>query len=299
MTGAASEGSTGHTAAGQGAAARVDVYGNDHSAWTQAVLLGLHERGLAHTLATVPPLGVFLHSGILMPAARLDRERWILDSAAILAALGFGEVAPADRAALQTVFRTAAMQRVYRPWRFWCRFSQVRDEYPGLVRRRWNQVARAYSVLYFFVLILLGSHARPRPGLAQVASELAYFQDRLPPGQPFLGGAAPDTADLQLFGIVQMCASIPGPSLEALRAHPRLSRLREWIAAMQERYRSYPYLYSGPDFEPRLPPRAPAPTLDRALFWLGAGVVWLAAPLTVPSGLFLAWWIRKRGLQKA
>lgn len=35
------------------------LYGNDHSPWVQAVLLGLHEKGIAHTLVMLPPLSVF------------------------------------------------------------------------------------------------------------------------------------------------------------------------------------------------------------------------------------------------
>ena len=63
----------------------VRVYGGDHSPWVQALLLGLHERGISHTLLTIPPLSVFLNSGVLMPAASLDGGPWRLGSGAILA----------------------------------------------------------------------------------------------------------------------------------------------------------------------------------------------------------------------
>jgi len=69
------------------------VYGGDHSPWVQSVLLGLHEKGIAHTVITVPPLSVFSNSGILMPAAKIDDGPWLLDSGRILGKLGFSEVA--------------------------------------------------------------------------------------------------------------------------------------------------------------------------------------------------------------
>ena len=73
------------------------VYGGDHSPWVQSVLLGVHERGIPHTLISVPPLSVFLNSGILMPAARIDDGPWLLDSSRILGELGFSKVEPTDK----------------------------------------------------------------------------------------------------------------------------------------------------------------------------------------------------------
>lgn len=55
------------------------VFGGDHSPWVQSVLLGLHEKKIAHTVTTVPPLSVFAKSGILMPAAQSDAGPWQLE----------------------------------------------------------------------------------------------------------------------------------------------------------------------------------------------------------------------------
>jgi hypothetical protein len=55
----------------------------------------------------------------------------------------------------------------------------------------------------------------------------------------------PITFDLQLFGLVQMCASIPGPSLAVLGEDSSLQRLREWTETMQRRFAEFPHLHSA------------------------------------------------------
>ena len=71
---------------------QVDVYGADHSPWVQAVLLGLHDGGIPHSLTSLPPLETFRKSGVMMPAARIDGGRWQLESAEILRDVGFGSI---------------------------------------------------------------------------------------------------------------------------------------------------------------------------------------------------------------
>ena len=273
------------------------VYGNDHSPWVQAVLLGLQQRGIAHTLVTVPPLSVFLNSGVLMPAARIDFGPWLLDSEKILVELGFSEVEADTRRALLGVFGSGAMRRADDPWKFWRRFSYARDGHPWLSRRLWNQFWRSFSIFYFFTLITMGRRARPGPTPERLARELSFFQDRLVPSAEFLGGGAPDTVDLQLFGLVQMCASIPGPSLAVLRADPTLQRLRGWVESMQRRFSDYSHLYSARDFEPKLPEIEPAPALERLFYWSGAALMWIALPITLLTTLYFARRVRKKGLQ--
>ena len=101
----------------------------------QAVLLGLHDQGIAHTQVTVPPLSVFLTSGVLMPAAKIDDGPWLLDSGRILAELGFSEVRPDESRALLIAFGSSAMRRCDAAWSFWYRFSKARDGHPMLLRR--------------------------------------------------------------------------------------------------------------------------------------------------------------------
>jgi glutathione S-transferase len=274
------------------------VYGNDHSPWVQAVLLGLHEKGIPYTLVTSPPLSVFLGSGVLMPAARIDDGPWLLDSGRILAELGFSKVEPDERRALQAIFLSGAMRRSDDPWKFWQRFSYVRDGHPVIARRLGNQLWRPFSMLYFFTLIRVGRRAWPSPTTGELIRQYGFWQERLVSGAEFLGGSAPDTVDLQLFGLVQMCASIPGPSFAVLRREPELQRLRIWIEAMQSRFSDYPRLYSAPHFAPELPEIEPAPALERLSYWCGAALMWIALPITLPTVLYYVRRVRKKGLQR-
>jgi hypothetical protein len=259
----------------------------------QAVLLGLRERGIDHALVLVPPLPVFLRSGFLMPVAKIDDGVWMPDSERILVALGFSEVKEADRRALQALFLGSGMRRADDPWQFWARFSRVRDGHPASARRHWNQFWRAFSMFYFFTLITLGRRRRPAE---PVRPEFATLQARLTPGTEFFGGAGPDTVDFQLFGIVQMLASIPGPALTVLREDPALERLRAWVESMQRRYSDSPHLYSGPYFEPVLPPVEPAPVSERVAYWCGAAFMWLLLPLTLAATFYFFRRVRKQGL---
>ena len=67
----------------------VSVYGALHSPWLQAVLLGLHEKGISHSLQPIPSLRLLINSGVMMPAAKINHGPWQLDSEEILKSLGF------------------------------------------------------------------------------------------------------------------------------------------------------------------------------------------------------------------
>ncbi len=273
------------------------VYGGDHSPWVQSVLLGLHEKKIDHTNVTVPPLPVFLHSGVLMPAARFGDGPWWLDSEHILGRLGFSPVGDEDRQALQTTFG-AAMERTDSAWEFWRRWSHLRDGHPSLPRRLWNHFWRTFAVFYFFVLITFARRRMAHLTSDPVGQGFRYFEDRLESGGPFLGGESPDTVDLQLFGLVQMFASIPGRSLAILRQDPKLPRLREWIGRMQARFAEYAHLYTGSCFEPHLPEIERSPVYERPLYWLGCGVMWLAFPISLAVSLYFVRRVRVKGLQR-
>lgn len=274
----------------------VRLYGNDHSPWAQGVILGLHERGIDHMLVTVPPFAVLRESGVLMPAASLDGGPWMLDSEAILVAVGFSQVTREERHALEAVFASAALDRTDPAFRFWHRFSWARDERPTLPGRLWNHFWRAFSIFYFFTLISLARQRVPRPTLDARQEQFTALQRRLAPDADFFGGDAPDTVDFQLFGLVQMCASLPGPSLEVLQRAPELARLRRWAEAMQRRFAHHDHLYTARSFEPLCPAIARSTALERAAFWLGAVTMWLAWPITLPTTLFFVRQVRKKGL---
>ncbi len=272
--------------------AHVWVYGGDHSPWVQSVLLGLHEKGVAHTVLTVPPLSVFLNSGILMPAARIDDGPWLLDSGRILGELGFSEVESEERQALMACFG-GAFQRAKNTWEFWYSWSYLRDGHPALGRRLWNHVWRAFSVFYFYVLIKFARIARPEQTTEQLSQGFSFWEERLGQSTPFLGGDAPDTVDLQLFGLVQMFGSIPGRSLAVLQEDPKLPRLRAWIGTMQRRFSSYSHLYTGPHFEPQLAAIERSPVYERPFYFLGCALMWLAFPITLLTTLYFVLRVRR------
>ena len=274
----------------------VTVYGNDHSPWVQAVLLGLHDMGIPGTLVTAPPPELLVDAGVLMPAVRFDDEAWRHDSGRILEALGYGAVSEAPARTLGALFGRAALMRTERRWEFWHRFSFSRDGDPNPWRRAWHNVARALPVFYFFVLISFGRLRMPASDADSFAGLFQELQQELPESGPFFGGEAPDTLDLQLFGLVQMLESIPGPPLDVLCQHPTLDRLRRWVGAMQARFADYDRLHTAQRFEPKSPQRPAAEPLERVLFWCGALGCWLAAPILVPLVPFYATRVRRKRL---
>ena len=274
----------------------VTVYGNDHSPWVQAVLLGLHDAGIAHTLVTAPPPELLVDSGVLMPAVRFDDEPWRFDSGHILAALGYREVEPAAARVLSHLFLRAALTRVDDRWAFWHRFSSSRDGEPERWRRAWHHVARALPVFYFFVLISAARLRVPAWDASAFAAAFEKLQHGLREDAAFFGGEAPSTLDLQLFGLVQMLETMPRLPLEVLCDTPGLERLRGWVAAMQARFVNYDRLYTAQRFDPRSPARPVATPVERTLFWCGSGACWLAAPVLVPLVLYYSARVRRKGL---
>lgn len=274
----------------------VSVYGVDHSPWVQAVLLGLQERGIDYRVRSIPPLTVFLRSGILMPAASIDERPWLLDSERILVALGFSEVPREVRRELMVAFTQSAAHRRDDIADFWRRFGLVREEEPSRVRRHWNFFWRAFAAFYFFCVLTVARRAVGRATPEQCVQLFSALQKRLEPEAGFFGGERPDTVDLQLFGIVQMLGSIPGPPLSVLRDDPALESLRGWIARMQRRFEKHPGLYSGPYFEPLRPAPQAASTSERVAFGCGAALMWLAFPLTFLTALLYFVGNRVRGL---
>ena len=264
----------------------VSVYGADHSPWVQAVLLGLHEKGIPHKSTTVPPLSLLVISGILMPAAQFEGGCWVHDSERLLVRLGFSTVLKKDRKMMLTTFSSSASQRTESVWEFWHLWSYVRDEHPNQVRRLWNHFWRSFSVFYFFLVICVARGRFGQSSNTKLSKNFMYWEDKLASGNLFLVGDTPDTLDLQLFGMVQMFASIPGRSLRVLQCNPKLPRLREWIERMQRRFSDYTHLYSGPHFEPRFPSPVFSTRTERGFFWLGCLVMWLAFPITLLTTVY-------------
>ena len=271
---------------------QVTVYGVDHSPWVQAVLLGLHDAGIKHTLTTVPPREIFLKSGVRMPAASFDGGPWQLESADILERLGYGPVTAGEKKRLSLAWQ-GVMHRPDSAALFWGGFSLAGDRSPSRIRRLWHNFLRSFVALYMFLLIRTLVLLNRPPDPADFGDQFLPFEERLEKSDgPFLGGGQPDTLDFLLFGIIQCHCSIYVPPVTALQTDPRLARTRAWIAAMHERFRHFGHLYSGLHFAPHAPPPAVTSGADRIAFWLGAILMLVLFPITVPLVAFLA--IRNR-----
>lgn len=276
------------------AMSRIKLYGNNHSPWVQAVMLGLHQKGIKYTRTATPPWPVFRAWGCMMPAASIDGAPWELESRHILEKLGFPEVSDEDVLAVRQTWQ-GVLHRTDFWTRFWGEFSLASDPHPSWPQRFVNNFLRSFTILYFFVLIrgtvFLRRPAEPDNYGDQFLGWEARFGEL---SDSFLGGDAPDTLDLLLFGIIQCHSSIPVPPLWALQSDPRLSGTRAWIGRMQTFFADYPSLYSGIYFEPHSDPPQPARPLDQFAFWLGAVVMLAFFWLTLPLIAFLAYRNGKR-----
>ena len=224
----------------------------------------------------------------MMPAMRIDAEAWFLESSDILQRLGYSRVGDEDLVAIRRAW-TGVMHRTdYWP-RFWGEFSLASDPNPNIAQRFLNNFLRAFTILYFFILIRFGVLSRGYGDPDNHGDAYMHWEDRLADRNcPFLGGDTPDSEDLLLFGIVQCHCSVPVPTVLALQTDPRLTRVREWIGQMQRRFSDYPSLFSGTYFAPHSAGPKRASGLEQFAFWLGS-VVWIALlPLTGPViGFFI------------
>lgn len=271
---------------------RVDVYGGDHSPWVQAVLLGLHDARIPHSLTSLPPLETFLKSGVMMPAARIDDGPWQLESADILRNAGFKSITDEQMQLVRGAWQGVA-RRTDSAALFWGGFSLAGDRNPSFVHRVVNNFFRSFVTLYFFLLIrslvLLGRSGDPE----NFGNQFLPFEEMLQAsGAPFLCGQEPNTLDFELFGVIQCHCSIYVPPVTALQSDSRLGKLRAWIGNMQERFKDYDHLYSGAYFAPHSGPPTWASPLQRTVFWLGAVFMIAIFPVSVPLIAFLA--IRNR-----
>ena len=248
---------------------KVRLYGNDHSPWVQAVMLGLHEKGIEYTRTTFPPLEVFKKSGPMMPAASIDEGPWFLESKEILRSLGYSEVSDEDMQAVRRSW-SGVMHRADCWPRFFGEFSLASDPNDSFVSRFVGNFLRALTILYFFSLIRFGVIARGYQDPDRYAdvfieweNQFSIMEDR------FLAGEKPDSVDLLLFGIVQCHCSIPVPTLFELQSDPRLPLTREWIGNMQSHFSGYQSLYSNIYFAPHAAGPKPAKGIDQFSFWLG------------------------------
>jgi hypothetical protein len=270
------------------------VYGNDHSPWVQAVLLGLHEKDVSHSLVALPSFIGFVRYGILMPQASFDNGQWQPESPEILEKLGFHAITDEERSALYGAWR-GALHRPDNTLTFWRAFSETGDTHPNPVVRGFRNFLRPFTTLYFNLLIRFARAMMSSPEPDEYGTQYLYWEKRLEnSGGPFIKGEEPDAVDLLLFGIIQCHASIEVPPVIALRDDPRLFLLREWVGTMQQRFADYPHLYSVRYFSPIFAEREPAGKPDQAIFWAGAIFMLLMWPVTIPLVILLAMRERRR-----
>lgn len=271
---------------------RVEVYGVDHSPWVQAVLLGLHDAGIRHSLRSLPPLATLLESGVTMPAARIDGGPWQLESAEILRDVGFEAVTDEQLRLVRRAWQ-GVMHRTDSAALFWGGFSLAGDRSASVAAQFLCNFLRSFVTLYFFLLIRT-ANLLSRPGDPDnFGDQFLPFEEMLETsGTAYLCGEAPNTLDFLLFGIIQCHCSVYVSPVAALQSDARLEKLRAWIGAMQERFGGYDHLYSGVYFPPYSKPPSWASPLNRTAFWLGAVFMVGMFPLTVPLVAFLA--IRNR-----
>jgi glutathione S-transferase len=273
---------------------QVELYGQDHSPWVQAVLLGLHEKKIPYRLTTAPPLAVIVNWGVMMPAARFDGGPWRIESTSLLQAIGFQEPTAEEKAEIERAWLGVTL-RARDPLRFFATASRIRDPHPLAMHRLPRQFVRGFVVVYFFLLLRFVRAAGIQPDPDDFAEQFLYWERRLADsGSEFLGGPRPNACDLLLFGMVQCHCSLPTPPLPILRNDPRLGRMRAWIGAMHVHFAGYPLCYSGPCFEPHLSAPRPAAPLDRTAYWAGVGATVLLWPVTVPIIILLALHARRK-----
>tara|TARA_B100001057_G_scaffold253682_1_gene253954 strand:- start:2232 stop:3080 length:849 start_codon:yes stop_codon:yes gene_type:complete len=269
---------------------KVKVYGADHSPWVQAVLLGLHERGIEHEVLLLPPRAVFRKWGVLMPAVSIDGRLWEIDSTKILEKFGFAPVSQKELRLVQNAWQSV-LQRPNNPFRFFSSFAKIRNNEKSIFKRYFIHLGFSFICFYMFVLINFLKFAfRPKQPVNYGDQFLYWEQSVADSDGPFLDGTTPGTRDMLLFGIVQCHASIPVAALQALRHDERLDGLRQWIGHMQMQFRDHQHLYSGAYFAPLLPRPKPATAVQRVIFYIGLLTLFALFPLT----LFLVFVLMKR-----
>ncbi|HCD26870.1 MAG TPA: hypothetical protein DER02_05095 [Gammaproteobacteria bacterium] len=266
---------------------KVEVYGGHHSPWVQAVLLGLREKGIDHSLRALPPYATFKKWGLLMPAVSIDNQDWQVESSDILANIGFDPISEEDLAAIRMAWQ-GVLHRPDNPPRFFAGFSRAGDKSKSLFKRSCVNFIRGFIPAYMFTLINTVKFTQKPKDPENFGDQFLYWEGALQASSgPFVDGEKPGIRDMLLFGLVQCHSSIPVPPLKALRQDPRLQSLRHWIGVMQERYDGYPLMFSANYFQPEVAAPEPADGLQRSFFYAGLLGTVLAMPLTLPLMFFL------------
>jgi hypothetical protein len=265
----------------------VELYGCNHGPWVQAVLLGLHEKGIEHRMTSIPPREVLMRWGVYMPAISIDNEPWAIESAQILVKLGYEPISTEHLKAIQSTFQ-GVLHRADNLFDFFGAWAGAGDTSTGFFQRSVRNFLRSFIPVYVFTRRSLIKRILKPADPENFGDQYLFWESVLESSSDeFFDGDKPDIRDFQLFGIIQCHASIPVPPLESLIKDERLANMRRWIASMHERFSDYPHLYSGSYFEPRRPRPVSASLVQRLMFYFGLTTIILAFPLTLPLAFVL------------
>ncbi|MGI9431324.1 MAG: glutathione S-transferase N-terminal domain-containing protein, partial [Myxococcota bacterium] len=190
---------------------KVDVYGADHSPWVQAVLLGLHEKGIPYSLRSLPPLAAFRKWGVLMPAVSIDGGAWEVESSEILVKLGFDPIPKEDMRAVRYAWQ-GVLHRADNPLRFFSAFSRVAHGATSGVRRSLVSFFWSFTAVYMITLINIAKLTGQQKDPKDFGEQYLYWERALEVSKgEFMDGHTPGARDLLLFGIVQCHSSSPVP----------------------------------------------------------------------------------------
>ena len=258
------------------------VYGTNHSPWVQAVLLGLYEKKVSHSLRAVPSLPSLKESGLMMPSVKIDDNDWQLDSAEILKSFGYAEISNKTKSHILKTWQ-GVIHRADNPIKFFNSFSKVKDLNPSILTRISHHFIRPFICIYFFCLLRLLALSDQGRDPENFVDQFLYWEGLLKESNSlFFGGAKPDVIDFQLFGIIQCHCSIAfNPLLEALQSDSELAEYRNWISRMQKRFSGYPHLFSGPYFTPYLNAPIEERFIERLVFFFGLCFAITCFPITI------------------
>ncbi len=258
----------------------VSLYGFDHSPWVQAVLVALHEAKIPYDLTTLPPPKLFLSSGIMMPAAKINGGKWRLDSEKIIHELGYKAITDEN---LRLVY-DAWVGVLHRPDsipQFFRAFSRSSDEHPNFFIRFFRNFFRSFAAIYFCGLIRIGrirvGYKPPQNFGDQFLEINRILADS--DGQ-FLDGETPGSFDFLFFGILQCHSSIPVPPLASLQSDERLQNIRDWLSRMDDRLSGYGHSYTAKYFDTGSSSRRTAKLIEQGAFWMGLLFYATVLPIT-------------------
>lgn len=271
---------------------KVQVYGTNHSPWVQAVLLGLYEKKISHSLSSVPSLSSFKKSGLMMPSVKISDGSWQLESAEILKRFGYADISNKTKANILKTWQ-GVIHRSDNPIKFFNSFSKVKDYNPSILTRFLHHFFRPFICIYFFFLLRLLARSAKGRDPESFTDQFLYWERMLRESDSlFFGGTEPDVIDFQLFGIVQCHCSIAfNPLMEALQSDSKLIEYRNWISRMQKRFSGYPHLFSGPHFTPYVAAPIEGTLVERLVFFCGLCFGIVCFPITV---VFIAFLIFRR-----